>query len=158
MRPRSRSTRAWATWQGAAKASFAAPNTAGQTHSYGVFYDPATGKLSVSRDGVTLGSWTDSTPLITGAYLSLRTDGTTVQFDDVAVSDVVKYYAAGGTRVAVRKAGAVSYLFGDHLGSTSVTANASGTRTGELWYKPWGESRGTPFWHDTDDVPVHRIA
>ena len=47
--------------------------------------------------------------------------------------------------MAVRKAGAVSYLFGDHLGSTSVTANASGARTGELWYKPWGESRGTPF-------------
>jgi hypothetical protein len=47
--------------------------------------------------------------------------------------------------VAVRKAGAVSYLFGDHLGSTSVTANASGTRTGELWYKPWGESRGMLF-------------
>ncbi|MFZ1464633.1 MAG: RHS repeat-associated core domain-containing protein, partial [Anaerolineae bacterium] len=33
----------------------------------------------------------------------------------------------------------------DHLGSTTVTANgASGERTAELWYKPWGESRGTP--------------
>jgi hypothetical protein len=45
----------------------------------------------------------------------------------------------------MRKAGAVSYLFGDHLGSTSVTTSASGARTGELWYKPWGESRGTPY-------------
>ena len=79
-----------------------------------MFYDPATGKLLVSRDGVTLGTWTDSTPLITGAYLSLRTDSASVQFDDVAVSDVVKYYALGGTRIAMRKAGAVSYLLGDH--------------------------------------------
>ena len=74
------------TW----KARFAAANTVGQTHSYGVFYDPATGKLQVSRDGVSLGSWADSTPLTTGAYLSLRTDATAAQFDEVAVSDVVK--------------------------------------------------------------------
>ncbi|MFZ1707523.1 MAG: RHS repeat-associated core domain-containing protein, partial [Anaerolineae bacterium] len=47
-------------------------------------------------------------------------------------------------RIALRKNGAVSYLFGDHLGSTSVTADATGVRTGELWYKPWGENRGTP--------------
>ena len=60
------------------------------------------------------GTWTDLTPVMIGAYRSLRTDAASVQFDDVAVSDVVKYYAAGGTRVAVRKAGAVSYLFGDH--------------------------------------------
>ena len=65
-------------------------NAAGQTHSYGVFYDPATGKLQVARDGVTLGSWTDTTPLTTGAYLSLRTDAASVQFDDVAVSDILK--------------------------------------------------------------------
>jgi RHS repeat-associated protein len=127
------------------RASFAAANAAGQSHSYSVFYDPATGRLQVARDGVTLGSWIDTTPLTTGAYLSLRTDGSNVQFDDIAVSDVVKYYEAGGTRVAVRKGGAVSYLFGDHLGSTSVTTSASGVRTGELWYKPWGESRGTPY-------------
>jgi RHS repeat-associated protein len=80
-----------------------------------------------------------------GKHRSLRTDAASVQFDDVAVSDVVKYYAAGGTRVAIRKAGAVSYVFGDHLSSTSLTTNASGVRTGELWYKPRGESRGTPY-------------
>ncbi|MFZ1507396.1 MAG: RHS repeat-associated core domain-containing protein [Anaerolineae bacterium] len=58
---------------------------------------------------------------------------------------MVKYYEAGGQRAALRKNGAVSYLFGDHLGSTTVTANgASGERTAELWYKPWGENRGTP--------------
>ena len=48
-----------------------------------------------------------------------------------------------GQRVAVRVAGVLSWLVGDHLGSTTVTANgASGERTAELWYKPWGETRG----------------
>lgn len=125
------------------RASFAAANTAGQTHSYGVFYDPATGKLQVQRDGVLLGSWTDATPLATGAYLSLRTDASSVQFDDIAVADVVKYYELGGTRVAMRKAGAVSYLLGDHLGSTNVSADASGVKTGELRYLPYGATRYT---------------
>jgi len=37
----------------------------------------------------------------------------------------------------------LSFLFGDHLGSTSVTANSSGTKTAEARYKAWGESRYT---------------
>lgn len=61
-------------------------NAVGQTHSHGVFYDPATGKLQVSRDGVTLGSCADSTPLITGSYLSLRTDAARVQFEVVSLN------------------------------------------------------------------------
>jgi RHS repeat-associated protein len=127
------------------RANFAAANAQGQTHTYQALYDPLTGKLQVWRDNIYLGSWTDTTPLTTGSYLSLRTDGANVLFDDLVVSEVVKYYEAGGQRVALRKNGALSYLFGDHLGSTSVTANSSGTRTGELWYKPWGEYRGTAF-------------
>jgi RHS repeat-associated protein len=35
------------------------------------------------------------------------------------------------------------WLTGDHLGSTSVTANSSGTKTAEVRYKPWGEDRYT---------------
>ncbi len=61
------------------------------------------------------------------------------------------YYYAGGARVAMREvtsAGStVSYLFGDHLGSTSITANSSGAYQTELRYKAWGENRftsGTP--------------
>lgn len=124
------------------RASWPAGNTAGQKHSYGVFYDPATGRLQVARDGVTLGSWTDATPLTSGAYVSLRTDATSAQFDDIAVSDISKYYVSGGQRVAVRKNGALSYLLSDHLGSTSVTTSSGGSETAELWYKPWGEYRG----------------
>jgi RHS repeat-associated protein len=58
------------------------------------------------------------------------------------------YYYAGGQRVAMRKAGHVDpannkifYLLGDHLGSTSVTADTSGAKVSELRYKPWGETR-----------------
>jgi len=35
----------------------------------------------------------------------------------------------------------LSYLFGDHLGSTSITADASGNLSGELRYLPFGETR-----------------
>ncbi len=39
---------------------------------------------------------------------------------------VTKYYYFGGKRVAVRQSGTLYYLHTDHLGSTSVTSNASG--------------------------------
>ena len=35
----------------------------------------------------------------------------------------------------------VYYLLGDHLGSTSVTANSSGSKAAELRYHPWGGTR-----------------
>jgi RHS repeat-associated protein len=37
----------------------------------------------------------------------------------------------------------LSYLFSDHLGSTTVTTDSSGTKTAEMRYKPWGETRYT---------------
>ena len=36
---------------------------------------------------------------------------------------------ASGTQVAGRKAGVIHYLFGDHLGSTSMAYNASSGAT-----------------------------
>ncbi|HQH40097.1 MAG TPA: hypothetical protein PLH19_16405 [Anaerolineae bacterium] len=41
---------------------------------------------------------------------------------------VIKYYYAGSQRVAMRKGnpGTLSFLLGDHLGSTSVTADSAG--------------------------------
>lgn len=56
-------------------------------------------------------------------------------------SVVTKYYYSGGQHVAMRKNGTVYYLFGDHLGSTSLTTNASGNLVSELRYKVWGEVR-----------------
>ena len=43
----------------------------------------------------------------------------------------------------MKKGSTVNYLFGDHLGSTAITASSAGAKLGELRYKPWGEIRYT---------------
>jgi RHS repeat-associated protein len=65
-------------------------------------------------------------------------------------STMVKYYYApstgsgqAGQRVAMRQGSTLYYLLGDHLGSTAITANSSGSKSGELRYKAWGENRYT---------------
>ena len=99
--------------------------------------------LQAARDGVALGSWTDTTPLASGGFLSLRTDGSSVQFDDIAVSEVVKYYYLGGQRIAMRRGGTLYYLHSDHLGSTSVASNSAGAEVGSsrVQYYPYGGTR-----------------
>ena len=59
---------------------------------------------------------------------------------------MVKYYAAGGARIAMRVGTGTSdagltYLFGDHLGSTHVSYKADGSQTITQLYKAWGEPR-----------------
>jgi hypothetical protein len=56
-------------------------------------------------------------------------------------TQVNKYYYAGGQRIAMRTGNTLHYLFSDHLGSTSITTDASGNKMSELRYKPWGEVR-----------------
>jgi hypothetical protein len=60
---------------------------------------------------------------------------------------MTKYYYAGGQRVAMREGGALYYLLGDHLASTAITADSSGTKEAELRYKAFGETRYS--WGDT---------
>ena len=54
---------------------------------------------------------------------------------------IVKYYFDGAQRIAMRKNGTLSYILTDHLGSTSMTTNASGAMISEVKYKAWGETR-----------------
>jgi RHS repeat-associated protein len=59
-----------------------------------------------------------------------------------------KYYLAGGSRVAMRsytvpQNSTLTYLMGDHLGSTSLAVNASTGTVIETRYKAWGEVRYT---------------
>jgi len=54
---------------------------------------------------------------------------------------VSKYYFVGATRLAVRTDGTLRFLLGDHLGSSSVTTNASGAKTASALYKAFGETR-----------------
>jgi RHS repeat-associated protein len=55
------------------------------------------------------------------------------------------YYLAGAQRVATRvitsTGSVVYYIQADHLGSASLTTDASGNKVGELRYMPYGETR-----------------
>jgi hypothetical protein len=53
---------------------------------------------------------------------------------EVTGSTITKYYFAGGTRIAMRKDGALYYLLGDHLGSTSIVTDANGVVVSETKY------------------------
>ncbi len=50
-------------------------------------------------------------------------------------STITKYYYAGTQRVAMRNGSTLSYLLSDHLSSTSITTNSSGTLVSEVRYK-----------------------
>ncbi len=76
---------------------------------------------------------------------------------------ITKYYTASGGRLALRVGDDLTYLFGDHLGSTSATYRVSDATTTRQLYKPWGEPRyassslPTPYtytgqYHYTDDI------
>lgn len=55
-----------------------------------------------------------------------------------------KYYFADAVRVAMRmNSDSPVYFLQDHLGSTAITTNSSGTIIAELWFKAWGDVRYT---------------
>jgi RHS repeat-associated protein len=58
-----------------------------------------------------------------------------------STSTMKLHYYAGGRRIALRSAGALLWLVGDHLGSTTVTADAGGGSATMQLYKAWGEIR-----------------
>jgi len=69
---------------------------------------------------------------------------------EVKNSIVTKYYFAGATRLAARRDGTLTFQLGDHLGSSSVTTNASGAKVGSALYKAFGETRYTTGSLNTD--------
>ena len=76
------------------------------------------------------------------AVTQLGTPGTWAETTvGTAVSAVTKYYYHGASRVAMRQGSEVSYLHGDHLGSTSLTTNSTGTLIHEARYLPFGGER-----------------
>jgi RHS repeat-associated protein len=73
-----------------------------------------------------------------------------------STSSMKRYYGvypersewAGSIRIAIRIGNGtgvtgLSWLFGDHLGSTSLAVDMSASRTGEHRYRPYGENRFT---------------
>jgi RHS repeat-associated protein len=109
---------------------------------YILSYDAENRLVNVTKDGTNIASFVydgdgkriksvigSETTLFVGSHYEV-TDGT-----------VTKYYFTGATRIAMRKGGTLSYLLGDHLGSTSLTTDSTGNLVSELRYKPWGETR-----------------
>ena len=62
---------------------------------------------------------------------------------NVPTSHVTRYHYTDGHRIAMNQAGVVYRLLTDHLGSTALTLNSSGSKVGELRYKAYGETRYT---------------
>jgi RHS repeat-associated protein len=60
------------------------------------------------------------------------------------------YYLANGQPVALRQNTTVSYLHSDHLGSTSLTTDASGNVAARQKYLPYGQVRSTTGTLPTD--------
>jgi hypothetical protein len=50
-------------------------------------------------------------------------------------------YRFNGQQVAVSEGVTLTFVYGDHLGSASVTANLTGTKVSEARYYPFGETR-----------------
>ncbi len=63
------------------------------------------------------------------------------------------YCYASGQRIAMRTSSGLSFLVGDHLGSTSLTLAWGGTEVGRLKYYPFGETRSG---YPTGSVPTDR--
>ena len=56
-----------------------------QWANYKITYSPAYGVLEVFRNNQSLLTWTDTSPIATGSGISLRTNATAVEFDDLKV-------------------------------------------------------------------------
>jgi RHS repeat-associated protein len=92
------------------------------TATYG--YD-GDGKRVLSTEGIT-------TTVYLGNYFEMSVSG--------AITSTVKYYYAGADRIAMRQnGGAVKWLLGDHLGSTSLVYD--GSQAIRQGYEAWGERR-----------------
>ncbi len=71
-----------------------------------------------------------------------------------------KYYFAGASRIAMREKGTLTWLLSDHLGGTTVTADASGNLLNSLRYSAFGELRAaseTPTPIATATQPVGSV-
>ncbi len=125
-------------------------NTPGRvigTDTYDLTYDAENHLVEVKKNGATLATFVYDgdgnrvkgtvggvTTTYVGSYFEWRT----------FTIDMVSYYYAGATRVAMRTGSStINYLLGDHLGSNAITTNSSGVKSAEIRYYPWGTTRYT---------------
>jgi RHS repeat-associated protein len=79
---------------------------------------------------------------VNGVVTYYPTRGYNKQVDGVEVT-IQKQYTFGSQTIAVRVNGVLSWVLGDHLGSTSVTANADGSFKSQIQYTAFGEIRAS---------------
>jgi RHS repeat-associated protein len=72
----------------------------------------------------------------------------------VTVGGATKYYYFGKQRVAMKVGSTVTYLHGDHLGSTSITTNSGGACTSAQWYYAYGNVRTPTPTTPCDGTPI----
>jgi len=73
-----------------------------------------------------------------------------VSFEPIAPRMGTLYFYADGQRIAMKKDGAVYYLYGDQLGSVGAVADANGSQISTTLYHPWGTTRHTQGASPTD--------
>jgi hypothetical protein len=116
------------------------------TENYTLLYDGALRMVAVQKNSTTIAEFgydgdgqmvTASIGGVTTSYVG----GYFVWQTTASGSVAVEYYSAGSAKIAMRKAGVVTYLFGDHLGSTSVVFDDSTNGIQRQGYRPFGEKR-----------------
>jgi RHS repeat-associated protein len=86
---------------------------------------------------------------VNGARVKSVVNGTTTYFvgemlEWTGSTNTMKlYYSLGGKKIAMRTGagGTLNWMIGDHLGSTTVTADAGGSSPTVQLYRAWGEVR-----------------
>jgi RHS repeat-associated protein len=121
----------------------------GQT--YQLAYDAENQLVNVTKNGTNIASFVYNGD---GRRVESDMDGDMIlfigsyyEFNDTT-NEVTKYYFGGASVIAVRKyiipqSQTLNYLLGDHLASTSIVTDDTGSLIMETRYKPWGEVRYT---------------
>ncbi|WP_108801532.1 N-acetylmuramoyl-L-alanine amidase [Aquimarina sp. Aq107] len=100
-----------------------------QWANYKITYSPAFGVLEIFRNNTSLLRWTDTTPIKNGSSISLRTNKTNMEFDDLKVykfrANQTQSITAGSsvTKDIRRQNGKIKSLVRDAAGNWSAPGN-----------------------------------
>ena len=142
--------------------------------TYTFTYDAENRLVAGLKNGVTLASYTydgDGRDLCTperserGKRVKVVEGGLTTyyigdyyEWREGSTTTAVKYYYAGGSRIAMRTSGTLTWLLGDHLGSATITATENGTLASEQKYTAWGQTRSGSVTTDRQYTPCGKTA
>ncbi len=97
--------------------------------SYKITYSPAFGVIEIFKNNTSVLRWTDTTPIASGSGISLRTNATIMEFDDLKVykfragSSLSVAAGTGVTKDIRRRNGKIKSLVRDAAGNWSTPGN-----------------------------------